>query len=97
MTLHPEKPMHAAVISIVAFQFADLLSFHDPADQCSCGETYGKRRGDSQNQVSLDALSCVIQEFFGSIAALFRSAPRHSHAFLNCVSDRAGCARSLVS
>jgi hypothetical protein len=39
--------------------------------------------------VSLDALSCVIQEFFGSIAALFCGAPRYSYAIVNCIADRA--------
>ena len=39
--------------------------------------------------MSLDALSCVIQEFFGSIAALFCGAPRYSYAIVNCIADRA--------
>jgi len=47
--------------------------------------------------VSLNALSCVIQEFFGSIAALFCGTPRYSYAIVDCIGNRAGCARSLVS
>ena len=42
-------------------------------------------------------MSCVIQEFLGSIAALFCGAPRYSYAIVNCIADRAGRARSLVS
>jgi len=33
--------------------------------------------------VSLDAQSCVIQEFYGSIAALFCGAPRYSYAIVD--------------
>jgi len=47
--------------------------------------------------VSLDALSCVIQEFFGSIAALFCGTPQYSYAILDRIGNRTGCTRSLVS
>jgi hypothetical protein len=46
----------------------------------------------------LDALSCVIQEFFSSIAALFCGTPHYSDAILYyCVGDRTGCVGSLAS
>jgi hypothetical protein len=48
--------------------------------------------------VSLDALSCVIQEFFSSIAALFRGTLHYSDAILDyCIGERTGCAGSLAS
>ena len=43
-----------------------------------------------------DALSCVIQEVFGSIATLFRSTPHCSYAVLDRIGNRAGHTRSLV-
>jgi hypothetical protein len=42
--------------------------------------------------VSLQALSCVIQDFFGSIAALLCGTPHYSHAILDRVGNRTGCA-----
>jgi hypothetical protein len=39
--------------------------------------------------VSLDALSCVIQEFFGNSAALFCGTPHRSCAILDCIGNRA--------
>jgi hypothetical protein len=47
--------------------------------------------------VSLEALSCVIQEFFGSIATLFCGTSHYSYAILYCIGNRTGCTRSLVS
>jgi hypothetical protein len=48
--------------------------------------------------VSLDALSCVIQKFFSSIAALFCGTLHYSDAiFYYCIGDRTGCAGSLAS
>jgi hypothetical protein len=47
--------------------------------------------------VPLDALSCVIQEFFGSITALLCGTPHYSHTILDRIGNRTGCARSLVS
>jgi hypothetical protein len=76
---------------------SDLPSFHHPSKQCSRGDAYRKRRRNRQHRVSLDALSRVIQEFFGSIAALFRGTPHYSHAILYQIGDRAGCTRSPVS
>jgi hypothetical protein len=78
-------------------QFSDLPSFHHQANQCSCGDAYRKRRRNRQHRVSLDTLSRVIQEFFGSIATLFCGTSRYSHAILYRIGDRAGCTRSPVS
>ena len=48
--------------------------------------------------MSLDALSCVIQEFFSSIAALFRGMLHYSDAILGfCIGDRTGRVGSLAS
>jgi len=47
--------------------------------------------------MSLDALSCVIQEFFSGIAATLCSTPRYSHPILYCLGNRTGCTRRLVS
>jgi hypothetical protein len=77
--------------------YPDLPSSYHPADQRSCGEAYCKRSRNSQHKVPLEALSCVIQEFFGSIAALFCGTPHYSYAVLYCVGNRTGCTRSLVS
>jgi hypothetical protein len=46
--------------------------------------------------VSLEALSGVIQEFFGGVSALFRGAPYHSDAIFDRIGNRAGHSRSLV-
>jgi len=43
--------------------------------------------------VSLDTLSRVIQEFFGSIAAT----PRYTQAVLYCIGNRAGWTRCLMA
>jgi hypothetical protein len=42
-------------------------------------------------------MSCLIQEFFGSVATLLRGVPRYPHAILYRIGNRACCARSLVS
>jgi hypothetical protein len=76
---------------------SDLPSFHHPSNQCSRGDAYRKGRRNRQYRVALDTLSRIIQEFFGSIAALFRGTPHYSHAILYQIGDRAGCTRSLVS
>jgi hypothetical protein len=47
--------------------------------------------------VSLDTLSCVIQEFFGSIAALLCGPPHYSHSIVYRIGYRTGCARSLAN
>jgi hypothetical protein len=47
--------------------------------------------------VSLDALSRVVQEFFGSIAATLCGTPRYTQAVLYCIGNRAGGTRCLVS
>jgi len=47
--------------------------------------------------VTLDALSCVIQELFRSIATLFGGAPHYSDAVSDCVGDRASRAGRLLS
>jgi hypothetical protein len=75
----------------------DLPSFHHPADQCSGGDSYRKSRRNSQQGMPLEALSCVIQEFFGCIAALFCGTPYYSYAILYGVGNRTARARSLVS
>jgi len=46
--------------------------------------------------VSLEALSCVIQEFFRNITALLHGTPHYSQAILKRIGNRAGCTRSLV-
>jgi hypothetical protein len=75
----------------------DLPSFHHPADHGSRGEAQGKRSRDGYHRVSLEALSCVIQEFFRGIAALFCGTLRYSYAILYCIGNRTGCTGSLVS
>jgi hypothetical protein len=76
--------------------FTDLSSFHHPANQCSRGDTYRKRRRNSEHKMSLEAITGVIQELFGSIAALLGGAPYCSYAIPDCISNRAGCASRLV-
>jgi len=82
---------------VYQFKLHDLPSFYHPADQRSCGEAYCKRSRNGYHKVSLEALSCVIQELFRGIATLFCGTSHHSYAILYCVSNRAGCAGSLVS
>jgi hypothetical protein len=73
-----------------------LPSFEHPPDQCSHGDADCKRRSNRKHGVSLDALSCVSPEFFGSIAALFHRAPHGSDAFLDCIGNRIGRTTSLL-
>jgi hypothetical protein len=47
--------------------------------------------------VSLETLSRVIQEFFGSITALLRGTLHYPHAILDRIGNRTGYARSLAS
>jgi hypothetical protein len=47
--------------------------------------------------VPLHALSRVIEELFGSIAAALRHTPHYADAILYGIGDRAGCAKSLPS
>jgi len=47
--------------------------------------------------VSLEALSCVIQEFFGGITALLHGTPQYSHAILKHIGNRAGCTRNRIA
>jgi hypothetical protein len=47
--------------------------------------------------VPLDALSCVVQEFFRSIATLFCNAPQYSDAIPDCAGDRTRCPGRLLS
>jgi hypothetical protein len=47
--------------------------------------------------VPLHALTCVIQEFFGNIAASLSGTSHYSDAVLYGIGDRAGCARGLPS
>jgi hypothetical protein len=45
----------------------------------------------------LEAMGCLIQEFFPRIATLLRGMPHGSYAILYRIGNRACCARSLVS
>jgi hypothetical protein len=74
-----------------------LPSFHHQAEQGPCGDADRKSRCHREHGVPLDALGCVIKEFFGSIAALFCGAPYCSHAIFNRVGNRACCARCPLS
>jgi hypothetical protein len=76
---------------------SDLPSFQHRANQCSCRDAYRKRRRNRYHWVPLDALSCVIQQFFGGITALLCGAPHYSYAILDRVGNCTGGARSLVS
>jgi hypothetical protein len=91
------SPDSRAAFRLRPLSGSDLSSFHHPANQCSRGDAYRKRRRKRQHRVTLDALSCVIQEFLGSIAALFCGTPHYSHAIFYRIGDSAGCTRSPVS
>jgi hypothetical protein len=78
-------------------RFPGLPSFQHPANQCSCGDADRKRGRNREHWVSLDTLSCVIQEFFGSIAALLCGPPHYSHSIVYRIGYRTGCARSLAN
>jgi hypothetical protein len=75
----------------------DLPSFHHPPDERPRGEADCKSRRNHQYRVTLDTLSCVIQEFFGSIAATLCGTLHYVYAILDCIGDRAACTRRLVS
>jgi hypothetical protein len=75
----------------------DLSSFHQQSDEHSRRGACRKCRRNSERKVSLHAMSCLIQEFFGSIATLFRDTPHDSYAILYRIGNRACCARSLAS
>ena len=47
--------------------------------------------------MSLEALSRVIQELFGSITALLGGTPHYAHTILDRVGYRTGCAGSPLS
>jgi hypothetical protein len=90
----------AAAVHESAVGSADLgalFLFDHPADQRSSAEAHGKSGRHSQHRVSLDALSCVIQEFFRGVAAPFCGTPHDSDPILDGIGNRAGCARSLVA
>jgi hypothetical protein len=74
-----------------------LSSFDHPADDDSSSQTRRKRSRNSEHGLALDALSCVIQKFFGSVAALLCGTPHCSDTIPDCVGDCVGCARGLVS
>jgi hypothetical protein len=93
----PAAPDSRSAFRWTPVSVSDLPSFHHPSNQCSRGDAYRKRRRKRQHRVTLDALSCVIQEFLGSIAALFCGTPHYSHAIFYRIGDSAGCTRSPVS
>jgi hypothetical protein len=84
-------------LSSVGLSSFDLSSFDHPGDQRSRAETCRECRRHNEHRVTLDALARVIQKFFRGIAALFRGTSHCSGAIRDCIGNRAGCARSLVS
>jgi hypothetical protein len=81
----------------LANNLPDLPAFHHPTNECACHESDRECCCDIQHRVPLNALGCVINEFFCSVATLFCGTLDYSYAVLDCVSNRAGGARSLVS
>jgi hypothetical protein len=73
------------------FPARGLSSFDHPAHEGSSGEAYGECSRNGQHGVSLDALGCVVQEFFGSIPALLCGTPHDSDAVPDCVGNCIGC------
>jgi hypothetical protein len=73
-------------------QASGLPSFHRPTDQRSCRNAYRKCRRNRQHEVPLEPLSCVIQEFLGSIAALLRDALCYADSILDRIGNRTRCA-----
>jgi hypothetical protein len=76
---------------------SNLPSFHHPSDECSCAGAYRKRRRNSERKMPLEAMGCLIQEFFASVATLLHGMLYDSHSILYRIGNRACCARSLVS
>jgi len=91
-----EAPMQAGRLIEEFCACLVLPSLDRPTNQYACGNTRGKRRRNRQHRITLKALGGIIQELFGSIATLSRGPPHHSHAILDCIGNRTGCARSLV-
>ena len=73
-----------------------LSSPYDPSEERPCRGAYGKRRRDSERQMPLNTMSCMIQDVFAGIEALLRSVPNSPYAILYRIGNRACCARGLV-
>jgi hypothetical protein len=86
------KRRQPLITVIVGSKFSGLSSFHHPANQCPCRDANRKRRRNREHEVSLEALSCVIQDFFGSIAALLCDTPYCSDSIPYRIGNCAGCA-----
>jgi hypothetical protein len=99
----PLNPAHGRVFQRISLRRkftangCDLSSFHQQSDEQPRRGACRKRRRNSERKVPLHAMSCLIQEFFGSIATLLRGTPQDSYAILYRIGNRACCTRSLVS
>jgi hypothetical protein len=74
-----------------------LFSRDDLAGDCAGDQANRKRRHDCERKVAPEAMTCLVQEFLGCIAALPCGMACDTDAIFDCVGDRAGCARSLVN
>jgi hypothetical protein len=73
-----------------------LLPLHHPSDDRTYGGACRKCDRNSKPNMSLEAMSGLVQELFGSIAPLFCGMSYHSHAIVYRVDNGAGRAGSLV-
>ena len=74
-----------------------LSSSRDPSHERPRRCAQGKRRRNSKRKMPLEAMGCLIQEFFPSIATLLRSMLYGPYAIPYRIGNRACCVRSLVS
>jgi hypothetical protein len=68
---------------------SNLSSLHKPSEERPGRDAYGKRRRNSERKMPLEAIRCLIQEFFPRIATLFRGMPHGSYPILHRIGDRA--------
>jgi len=75
---------------------ANLSSLTRPTDQCSGGDTDSKCCGKGEQQMSLHAVSGIIQEFLSGVATLPGGAPDGSYSTSYCVCNCRGRTLGLI-
>jgi hypothetical protein len=73
------------------FSSIRLPSLHHPANHGPCRDACCERGPNRQQKVSVDALSRVIYEFFGRIAAMLCDAFYRVDSILDRVANCTGC------
>jgi hypothetical protein len=77
---------------VYKLNFRHLSPSHRPADKSPGSDACREGRCDSQRQMLMEPMGCVIQEFVSSIAALLDGAPHYSQSIFNRIGDSTSCA-----